>query len=185
MASKKYYHDIELNGEIIDSAGNAGSAGQVLTSDGTGQNLWQNGSATTSVYEVYQTGTTALIATALPVGFDTERFANPDYSLAASIVTVNYDGVVSINYSCSANVTNNSRSIVQWDVYINGSIVAGSRSFSYHRTTAAGEDTASKEILFNVSSGDQIEVRANVLAGAATTKITVAGASNLVLKRMS
>lgn len=40
-----FSHDIDLNGNrILDSFGNAGASGQVLTIDGSGNNVWENSS---------------------------------------------------------------------------------------------------------------------------------------------
>ncbi len=166
--------------DLLDVSAGSPSNGDRLSYNGSN---WVPETNISSDYEVYEAGTTVSTGGVDIVDMDTERFANPDFSLSGGRVTVNFTGRVKVTYSVSADGTNTTRASMLWDLYQNAAIVPGSRSFTYHRTTASGEDTASRTVLLDVTSGDIVDVRGQVVAGTGTAHPTLPNGSNLLFER--
>lgn len=159
-----------------------GNSSQVLSTDGGGNLSWETVRFTP--YEIYASTAQTLPAAATAVDFDTERFANPDYtSNGAGGVRVNPTGtnLYEITYSVSTDSTNGSRDTVLCQVYIDGVPYDASESYIYNRNVANGEGSAHKTVLASITSGSIVEVRADRLAGTGCT--TIANASNLIIQQ--
>lgn len=135
-------------------------------------------------YEVYQVGSNNITNTPTAVDFNTERASSSFFTLLAGGV-IRVDKVISklvLDYSISLDITINSRTTASHQVYVNGLPYAGSLSYTYHRTLAAGEDTAAKSVILNgLVVNDTIEIRSTRISGGATPLITISEGSNVVL----
>lgn len=153
-----------------------------LTTDGAGTLSWTSHGAS-DLYEVYNSASQAIITANPPASvlFDTERFANPDFSVAAGVVTVTRSGIYSVEFSVSCDSTNNTRDSIMSEIYLNGVIYPASTAYSYHRMTNNGEATATKKVLMQLTGGNTVEVRTDNIAGNSCS--TIATASNLLFER--
>jgi len=133
------------------------------------------------VYEVYETGATTITTAATTIPMTTERFASADFSISGGGVQVTNAGRYKLEYTVSADSPNNVRNTAQHDFYVNGAIVAGSKSWSYHRTTAAGEQSASRRIILDLAANDIVTVQSSTITNTATT---LTQASGIVIERV-
>ena len=158
-----------------------GSRGQYMATDGAGTLDW--GSAADYLYEVYDSSTQTITATATAIGYDTERASNANFALAAGVVTIgaNAAGTYTIEYHTSTDSTNGTRDTVLSEIYINGAVYVGSGSYIYNRNVANGEGSSSKKVTATLAAGDTVEVRVDLLNGAGCE--TIANQSNLLLER--
>lgn len=81
-----------------------------------------------------------------------------------SIVTINKTGWFDIQADVSIGGANN-RTSSESKLFINGSELAGSKAFGYHRNSGSNEDTMTIRYLLQVTSGDTIEIRFNRIGG--------------------
>jgi hypothetical protein len=107
------------------------------------------------------------------------------FSPTSAVVEINQDGYYFISYNISIDITSgNSRTSGRTRLYLDTgsgySIVPGLTSYSYHRNSSEGEDTASKSSILQLSDGDKINVRIARESGSATL-VTITGASNFTI----
>jgi len=161
-----------------------------LVDNGDGTATYTNEDSTTvtislgavnSIFEAYQTGTTTLDNTYNIVPMNTQESAQTGYSLTSGGITVSEAGRYRVAYTVSSDSTDGDRAAVRAALHINGTELVRSRSFSYHRNTATGEGTASKEIILQLTASDLVDVRALLLGDNVTT---IDSASNLILEKL-
>lgn len=176
----------------LDNASILNDLGDVeVTGVNAGQYLAYNGVnwvpvtpvVNSTLYEAYEAGVTVLASGVYTtVDLDTDAFPNPGFVLAAGVVTVATGGLYKINYSVSTDSTDGTRANTQCALFINGIELTRSRAYNYNRSTANGEDTATKSVLVTLSDSDTVEIRALILGNGVQT---IADASNLVMERKS
>ena len=173
----RVYGSLQVDGTLLDSDGDAGSSGQVLSSTATGTN-WVDagggGSATIRAATFYGSNASQSITTEATVDLDQTltTTGTGDFTVSASgVVTVVNTGLYVITYSISTDVTSDSTRTGTY-AYLrqagSGEVTA-SRVYMYTRNLATGEATGSKSLLINVTSGNTtFEVRAGRLTGPET-----------------
>jgi len=83
-----------------------------------------------------------------------------------SEITINEDGWYEITYDVSLDSpVGGSRTTSQTELQSNGTLVAGSRSWGYHRTGSNAEDSLSATLKLNLTSGDVVRVQSVRIAG--------------------
>jgi len=176
----RVYGSLQVDGTLLDSSGDAGSSGQVLSSTGTGTN-WVaagggGGSATIRAATFYGANSTQDITSETTVDLDQTltTTGTGDFTVSTSgVVTVVNTGLYVITYSISTDVTtDNTRTGTYAYLRQAGSgEVTASRIYMYNRNLATGEATGSKSLLINVTSGGTtFEVRAGRLTGPETVR---------------
>jgi len=136
----------------------------------------------TAVYwDGYTVGTTTVSTSATTIAINTTRSQNPTGILTADTEVGAYRftmaGTYSIEYRVSLNVGTTTRTSAQHyiDIMAPGgsySPANGSTSYSYHRTTANGEDTGSSKAIITVAVDTLVRVRSLVLSGANLSSVT-------------
>lgn len=150
-------------------------------------------SVVTAVYfDAYDgTGSTNISTTNTTVVINTIRNrSHPEiFSLASNELQINMSGIYNICYRCSAdNPSTTTRSSISWWLERQapgGSFaeIPGSRSYSYHRISTNGEDTATCTIIQEaVAVGDKFRIRGVILGGAANLPLLQNGSSITVRK---
>jgi len=81
------------------------------------------------------------------------------YSISANTITVSESGWYKITYSVGAEAASNARSGMECQLERNNALVPGSMAWAYHRRANPGEDTATAEVLIQLTSGDTVRVR--------------------------
>jgi hypothetical protein len=140
------------------------------------------------------TGGTTVGASNVTVAIDTERVnTHPDVFVfdgtEPNHVQINMPGTYEFEYSVTLDASTTTRSSCRiWLRRLNPGAsfgeVTGSRSFTYNRTTAAGEDTGNaKIILENIVAGTVFGLRAIRIAGG--NCVTVADGSRLTIRKLA
>jgi len=169
----RVYGSLQVDGTLLDSDGDAGSSGQVLSSTATGTN-WVSGGgggATIRAATFYGANSTQDITSETTVDLDQTltTTGTGDFTVSASgVVTVVNTGLYVITYSISTDVTSdNTRTGTYAYLRQAGSgEVTASRIYMYNRNLETGETTGSKSLLINVTVGNTtFEVRAGRLTG--------------------
>lgn len=162
------------------------TVGHAYIADGAGSGSFQPivvGLNNALFYEVYDTSAQALTGADAIIVMNTEESANAEFTLAAGRITVNFDGRIKISISVSADSTSSTRSVSRSTIHINGVAVTRGFTNGYHRITTAGENTATKQILTNITDGDIVDVRSRILSGSGVT--TIANGSNILIERIA
>ncbi len=142
---------------------------------------------TPSFFEAYDsTGGTAASenGTFTTLNLNVQRINQGGFVLNNDIVTVPTNGVYEISYSATFTVNTNFNSRIETIIELNGGEIAGSSSY-------VGLDnfgdiySSSKTILISLSAGDEITIASNRLGSANGTATTVAGGTNLVIKKLN
>ena len=96
-----------------------------------------------------------------------------------SEITINQTGWYEITYDVSLDApVGNARTTSQTELQLNGTLVAGTRSWGYHRTSGNAEDSMSATIKLNLTSGDVIRVQ-SVRVGGGDALVTLANGCRL------
>lgn len=132
---------------------------------------WKN--KTTGKIFRHNTSPQTFGATIVTIFMDTDiRTDTALYSYAAlpsGTTTVLEDGWYDISFDVSCKTTSNSRTTSEHSIYVNGTQVAGSVCFAYHRNSAAGEGTGSGGALIYLNANDDVQIRSRSLGGNLTT----------------
>ena len=117
--------------------------------------------------------------------FDTTRIASNTAVLnrVGGTVQCLFTGVVKVTCQMSIGAASNRASSMGW-IELNGSEVAGSRSWGYHRSSASDENTLSISCIIPVSTNDIIR-GVIVRVGGSVTLATLADGSRLLGERIS
>ncbi len=149
---------------------------------------------TSVLFEQYESaGGSTISGSESTIEFDTNRVnTHPEifaYDAALDELTVWAKGTYEVIYKASFDNGTTTRTSARFNLaHRSGgswSDVTGSRSYSYHRTSSAGEDTATaKAIISDVEPGDAFRVRGIIIAG--TTSLSqLANGSNFIVKRIA
>jgi len=149
---------------------------------------------TAVLFDAYDnTGGSTISSTATTLNIDTERVnTHPEvYALESDVLTINMSGVYEFEYRASFDNSTGTRSSVRTFMERRGrgsstfAEIPGTRSFSYHRTAAAGEDSSNtKFILEAIAPGESYRVRSQILSGAASLA-QVVDATSLTVKKLA
>jgi len=90
------------------------------------------------------------------------------YSRSAGVVTINQDGLYRVTYGINTGSVGTGRATAGSRVLLNGStLVGGSTSFIYSRTTGDDEGTSTKSFLVNLNATDTLVVQSHQEDGSA------------------
>ena len=171
------FGSLRVNGTFLDSSGDAGTSGQVLSSTGTGTN-WVaaggGGGATVKYYcaagpSANLTLTDALQTIVLNTEVEDSGVGTADFTLTSGVVTIANAGVYVVSYTVLTDIpgADNSRSESEAFLRINGTgELANSQVIMYNREGTEGAATASKTILYNATANDTIQIVISRRAGA-------------------
>lgn len=183
------FGSLRVNGTFLDSSGDAGTSGQVLSSTGTGTNWVASGGgggATFRAATFYGANDTQNITTETTVDLDQTLTTSGtgDFTVsAAGVVTVVNTGLYVITYTIATDVgTDNTRNVSYAYLRQAGAgEVTASRIYMYNRNLASGEATGSKSLVINVTSANTtFEIRAGRLNGPETI-LAIGSQSTLTL----
>lgn len=167
----------------------AGSSGQQLTTDGSGNLSWSSAGTNDELYYGYDsTGGVAVTGAFQTLNIDTNVLNDPEYSNAAGVITVTNAGVYEVSYRMqfeSLNVSAGTRATFSGRVELNGSLVAGSQSSCYMReqNSALVSPGCGKTVFVTAAASDNIRVSFSRTLGT-TTGQTKAGESSITIKRL-
>jgi len=187
-----------LNGLDTFITGGTNSSGGTLTLErNDGNNVVVTGVASTeqviledNLLEFYQSATTTTSTAGIysDIPWDSEIFLGADYTQSGPEITFVNGGIYEVEYSVSLDVNAGGRKTARSRIVLDegsgfGELVR-SGSFSYHRSTAAGEDTANKTIKQRFSAGDIIKIQTSVFSGGGTL-VTIANDSNVTITKLA
>ena len=184
----------QLFGTLLDSSGDAGTSGQVLSSTGTGTNWISAGGGGVTVKYYCAAGPASdfvLNDTLATVVLNTEvEDSDPgtaDFELSSGVVTIKNAGVYVVSYTLltDTNADADSRSESEGFLRINSSgELAHSQIIEYNRENPQAAGTGSKTILYNATANDTIQIVARRRSGAGTIDV-LAGQAVLILYKVS
>ena len=169
--------DFELSGLFLDSNGNAGGAGQVLQSTGSGvqwvaTSTFGFASSTNMFYAFDSVGNINIISGWTDITLDTEVREDSNYTHGtdSAEITFNQDGWYEVSYNISTDVISGadrstSASKLQENVGAGYIDIPGSRGEMYNRISNKGSTNASVKILREFESGDKIKLVASRTSG--------------------
>ena len=179
----RVYGSLQVDGTLLDSSGDAGSSGQVLSSTATGTN-WVaagGGGGGATVKYFFAAGPASnltLTNTAATVVLNTEvqksGSGTDDFELSSGIVTIKDAGIYVVSYTIIADISTGSddRSENEAFLQINSSgELSHSKTVEYNRENPDGASTSSKTILYNATANDTIQIMAKRRVGSATISI--------------
>lgn len=100
-------------------------------------------------------------STVTTVMLNTPVHVSEGYTYAAGEVTITAPGIhwYEVTYSVTAKSATGLRTSGRHELEINGVAVPGSKSRTYHRNTANGEDTGTANVLVQMEAGDVVRIR--------------------------
>jgi hypothetical protein len=104
------------------------------------------------------------------------------FSYASGEVTVTQTGWYEVTYNIGADSDNGDRSTLEAVLQQNAVDVPGTFAYSYHRTSAAGENTASCTAIVNITANDVMRVRIRIRDGSGI--VTLSNACRLMIRRV-
>ncbi|WP_394665699.1 hypothetical protein [uncultured Chryseobacterium sp.] len=164
-----------------------GTAGQVLTSNGTGNPLSWSTPFISSVAEIYDAAGTQTFATA--AGFTTMLITtagvvDSGYTAGSGTITITNAGKYRVTYRISASVTTNSQATGEYKLQVNGSDVAGTSGFTFHRNNADPRGTVTVTKILNLNANDVLRVQGKVWNTTNRTLQLVANGSSLMVEKL-
>lgn len=190
------FGSLRVNGTFLDSSGDAGTSGQVLSSTGTGTNWVAAGGGGGATVKFYcAAGPSAdfgpLDATLQTIVLNTEvedsGVGTADFTLTSGVVTIANAGVYVVSYTVLTDMPSgtSARSESAAFLRINGSsILANSQVVMYNRDVTEGAATGSKTILYNATANDTIQIVVRRRAGIGSI-VVLANESVLTLYKVS
>lgn len=151
---------------------NDGSADITISSSGTSANLLFSHNGT-----VVQTLTT----TFQKVNINTVVRSDSAYTVQTNQVKINNAGWYKISYKMGVNVGGTSRSSAAHALQKNGTEIAGSAIWSYHRNAANGKTSAAATILVELSVNDIISIVTKQLTGSC---VTLANSCTIMIEKI-
>lgn len=184
-SGSRVYGSLQVDGTLLDSSGDAGTSGQVLSSTGTGTN-WVaagGGGGGISNYAKYTgTGTPNVNGSATYTEISwintTPQFSNGTWSATASAITVPNTGLylVQVNWSLTSTVQ---RSNVGVRFAVNNTIESELAAHNYIRSTSGhNEASANLSTTLSLTAGDEVSIYAAQLA--ATGTVTLVGTDSTI-----
>lgn len=182
--------DLDVNGLTEDATPDT-SADFVMTYDDSALThkkvLIANlgiGSSSAVMFDVYDNvGGQTVTSGTITLNLDTIRQNSGEFSLAADEITVSTTDTLMILFRVTTNVTTSNRSVSKCWLEKDGGggyvIVDGSYGYMYNRQSPEGENTATVQLMLDISTGDKFRIRINRDNGDATiaTKVDASGIS--------
>ncbi len=112
------------------------------------------------------TGTQSISSTfaAVNLGVTSVTSGTNDYTVSAGEITVKNAGQYYVSYGVSsAQTSGNNRQVTQCRVMVNGTEVAGGRSYDYSRITTIEETTNVGGVVVDLSVDDVVKVEINII----------------------
>lgn len=173
-SGSRVYGSLQVDGTFLDSSGDAGTSGQILSSTGTGTNWVSSGGGATVKYycaagpsaDLTLTGTLQTIV--LNTEVEDSGVGTADFTLTSGVVTIANAGVYVVSYTVLTDISgaDTVRSESEAFLRINGTgQLANSQVIMYNREGTEGAATGSKTILYNATANDTIEIVIGVRAG--------------------
>lgn len=196
-SGSRVYGSLQVDGTLLDSSGDAGTSGQVLSSTGTGTNWIDSGGGGSSAMKVaiYKdpTGgenfdsTTATRISNIDVA---SSFNDSIYSESEGIYTINETGVyeVHIEFSLRGTSGSNYRYTGQLDMRLNsdsGTLLARVEDGYIRRNTGAEETAYNLHTIESFTSGDDFRFMMRRLSTATGTAVTIADTCRVMIKQLS
>jgi len=186
---------VTLNGDVtIDSGAeltvdgpatfnNTATFTDAVTFDGT---VTFNGQVDLSLPKIslYSTSTATIInappGTAIP--YDVERVKDGDFfnhstTVNNTDITIQEAGSYKIDANVTTYTTSNSRAASRFDIYINGTVLAGTSGWLYNRNIAQGANSATSTLSLTLAANDVITVQAYRYSGSGTLALGGVGAA--------
>ena len=190
------FGSLRVNGTFLDSSGDAGTSGQVLSSTGTGTNWVASGGGGGATVKFYcaagPSANLTLTGTLQTVVLNTEvedsGVGTADFTLTSGVVTIANAGVYVVSYTVLTDMPSgtSARSESEAFLRINGSNeLANSQVIMYNRDVTEGAASGSKTILYNATANDTIQIVAARRAGTADGIAVLASQSVLTLYKVS
>ena len=174
-SNSRIYGNLRVDGRFLDSSGDAGTSGQVLSSTGIGTD-WitpaTGGGATVQYFSAAGPATNLTINTEQTVVLNTTiaTSGTGDFTIASGVVTIVNAGVYHISYTVLTDCLtagDSSRSESEAFLRINGTgELANSRVIMYNREGTEGAATGAKTMLYSATANDTIQIRAGRSTGA-------------------
>lgn len=102
------------------------------------------------------------------------------YTLASNAIDVADAGTYMIIFRGSADATTATRTVVQWNLQVNGSDVTAGVVYSYHRLTTDGEATGEGVVIMDLSAGDDVSLTHTLIGSAAAVTIQYGSAIQII-----
>lgn len=115
--------------------------------------------------------------------FNTNVRTDADFSYAAGVTTINTTAWYKITFDVSYDNNGNQQVESETWVEVNGTPVAGSYAYGYHRAVGTGLQTQSSTILLNLTATDTVEVVTQRFAGTNTLS-TIAESCRLNMTKL-
>jgi len=193
-SGSRVYGSLQVDGTLLDSSGDAGTSGQVLSSTGTGTN-WVaaggGGGATVQYFSAAGPATDLTLNGTLQTVVLNTTIATSgtgDFTIASGVVTIVNAGVYHISYSILTDIqaTDNNRSESEAFLRINGTgELANSQVIMYNRDGTEGAATGAKTMLYSATANDTIQIVSARRAGASTIIDVLANQCVLTIYRVS
>lgn len=110
--------------------------------------------------------------------WETDIRTDSIYSVNGGDITINQSGWFDVSVNINLD-TSSSRTTAGTVLYLNDALLANSLTYSYHRSTANGEQTAVINRLVNITSGDILQSRCRKVSG---STLVVRPESRIVIK---
>ena len=176
-SNSRIYGNLRVDGRFLDSSGDAGTSGQILSSTGTGTD-WitagAGGGATVQYFSAAGPATNqTLTATLATVVLNTTIASSGtgDFTIASGVVTFVQSGVYHVSYSILTDIAagNTSRSESEAFLRINGTgELNHSQVIMFNREGTEGAATGAKSMLYSATANDTIQIVARRSAGTNT-----------------
>jgi hypothetical protein len=141
-----------------------------------------------AVWEAYDNTGGQDISSTVTVNLDQERQTNSNYTLTSDEVAVGSAGVYETTFTCSIDVTSGSgnstgKCWIETDTGSGFSVVDGTECYTYNNDSTQGENSCTRTVVLDLSSGDDVRLRAERNAGTDTLE-TITDGSSLTMKKM-
>ncbi|WP_111709249.1 autotransporter outer membrane beta-barrel domain-containing protein [Lutibacter citreus] len=182
------HKNLSVVGSYLDSDGNAGTAGQVLSSTSTGTK-WINVFSPT-VAEIYDAigGQILALNTFNDIELNTGGIVDPDYTTSSNSITVTNAGRYEIIYRVSAKTSNNARAGAEFYLEAGGSELPGTRAYTYSRNNNVGSSTATVTKIVQLAANATIKIKGQRFSNASGSNngipVMIDQGSSLIVKRI-
>ena len=164
--------NLRVDGTIIDTSGDVGTSGQVLSSTGTGTN-WVaatgggTGTGISNYIKCAGTGTVSILSTDAtntwisPSWINTTPvFSNGTWTVSATSITVPNTGVYLVNVNIQVSIPDTSgRYAPEVEITVNGTKVGYRASHSYMRGAQGHQESSSNQsTILNLSASDTVGI---------------------------
>jgi|TARA_R100000027_G_scaffold23416_1_gene16969 LysM repeat protein len=174
----RVYGSLQVDGTLLDSSGDAGSSGQVLSSTATGTN-WVaaggGGGGISNYVKYVGTGTPNLNSSTSYTEVSwidtTPQFSNGTWSATSEHVVVPNNGIylVQVNFYITASIT---RGNIGLRFAVNDSVQSEIAAHDYNRNSSGhNESSANMSTILSLSANDQVSIYTARLAASGTMSL--------------